>query len=279
MIGSSASRAIARLEWSELRRSRWLTFCAGLYALLASLLVAVGFRESDIVGFTGMSRVLASLSHALVILVPLLALAGTALSVNRARDSGALEVLLSQPVSRDAYFAAVTVVRTAALVAPIVLLLPAIAIAARLGLDQSVPWLFLGETLAVSASLTWAFTGIGLAISTGVRESSRALVYALAVWAGGVTLLDFVLIGAMLQWRVPPEAVFAVAAANPVETARLALLAGADPSLATLGPVGVFFAERLGQGWLFVSGAAWPAVVGTSAWLFARRRFRRGEVV
>lgn len=270
--------AIARLEWSDIRRSRWVAFCGGLYALLAAAFVGIGLRESGVIGFTGMPRVLASLSHALVLLLPLLALAGTALSVNRARESGGLELLLSQPVSRDQYFAAVTIVRAGALLAPLAVFMGALAVTGRV-LDQPVPWGFLGRALAVCAALTWAFVGVGLAISTMVREPSRAVVYVLGVWALAVALLDFVLVGVMLQWRVPAAVVFAAAACNPVEAARLALLAGASPALDTLGPVGVFLVRWLGAAWLFLIGVTWPLVVGTAAWLSARRSFRRGEVV
>lgn len=272
-------QALARLEWSEIRRSRWVGFCGGLYAVLAAAFVGIGLRESGVIGFTGMPRVLASLSHALVLLLPLLALAGTALSVNRAREGGALELLLSQPASRDQYFAAVTIVRAAVLLVPLAVFMVALAAAGRGLLDQPVPWGFLGRALAVCGALTWAFVGVGLAISTTVREPSRAVVYVLGVWALAVALLDFVLVGVMLQWRVPAGAVFAAAAVNPVEAARLALLAGASPALDTLGPVGVFLVARVGSTWLFLIGVLWPLAAGTIAWLAARRSFRRGEVV
>lgn len=270
---------LVRLEFAEVRRSRWLVVCAGLYALLAMLFLVIGLRESGVLGFTGMGRVLASLGHALVVLLPLLALAGTALIINRARESGALELLFSQPVTRNDYFLAVTLVRFAVLVVPLLVLLPALAIAGRMLFDQPVPWSFLGRALAISAALLWTFVGIGLAISTLIKEPSRAMVYLLVVWALAVALLDFGLVGAMLQWRLRPDVVFALAALNPVEAARVGLLSGADPSLDTLGPVGMFLARRLGSAGLFASGVLWPAIVGTLAWMLARRRLNGADVV
>jgi ABC-type transport system involved in multi-copper enzyme maturation permease subunit len=271
--------AVARLEFGDVRRARWLVFCCALYTLLALLFLAIGLRESDVIEFTGMSRLLASLSHALVLLLPLLALIGSGLAITRARESGALELLLSQPISRGDYFLAITIVRFGVLVAPMAVLVGVLAVIGRTVLGQELPWAFLVRVLAVCTALLWAFTGIGLAISTVVRESSRAIVYLIAAWATAVALLDFGLIGAMLQWRLPPQIVFAIAAANPVESARLALLAGADRSLETLGPVGVFLTERFGTGLLLGLGIAWPAAVGTLAWVAALRIFRRGEVV
>jgi ABC-2 type transport system permease protein len=270
--------ALARLELADVRGSRWLAVCAGLYAVLAASFVLIGLRESEVVGFTGMTRVLGSLAHALVVLLPLLALAGTGLVVNRAREGGALELLLSHPFTRGEYIVAVTLVRFGALLVPLLVLLPGLALAGGVA-DRTLPWAFLVRTLAVSATLIWAFVGIGLAISTAVREPARAIVYVLAAWALGVALLDFGLIGAMLQWRLRPEAVFALAALNPVESARLALLAGADGSLETLGPVGVFLVRQVGAGGLFAAGVIWPAAVGTLAWLLAWRRLNRMDVV
>ncbi len=271
--------AMARLDLGDVRRSRWLALCVGLYAALAGLFLVVGMRESAVLGFTGMSRVLLSLSHALVLLLPLLALTGTATVVNRAREDGTLELVFSLPVTRADYYTAVTAVRYGALLLPLLVLLPALALGGWIVFGQPVPWVFLGQMLAVSAALLWSFVGLGLAISTLVREPPRAMMYLLLVWVLGVALLDFGLVGLMLEWRLPDVAVFALAALNPVEMARLALLSGTDPSLGTLGPVGFFLATRLGGGWLFAAGVLWPAVVGTLGWLTGRRALRGGDLV
>jgi hypothetical protein len=116
-------------------------------------------------------------------------------------------------------------------------------------------------------------------MSTTVRDSSRAIVYVLLAWATGAAVLDFALIGSMLAWSIPIPTVVTLAMANPVEAARLALLAGSDGSLDTLGPVGVFLVLRMGAGWLAVAGVTWPVVFGTVLWGIARRRFARAEVI
>jgi len=271
--------ALARLEGGDVLRSRWLLLCGGLYAALAALFVAVGLRESGVTGFTGMDRVLMSLSHALVVLLPLLALTGTGQAVSRARGDGTLELLFSHPITRDDYFGAVTLVRYGGLVLPLLVLIPGLAAIGNLVFHQSVPWAFLVRSLLVSAALLWSFTGIGLAVSARVREPERVMMYLLLAWVLGVAFLDFGLVGAMLQWRLPTPAVFALAAANPVESARLALLSGAEPTLGTLGPVGVFLYEHLGPAWLLATGVLWPLLVGSAAWASARRRLRTGDLV
>ena len=271
--------AVARLDLAEVARSRWILVCCAIYALLAGIFVLVGLRESTVLGFTGMGRVLFSLCHALVLVLPLMALAVTGQVVNRARDDGALELLMSHPVRRGSYLAGVGGVRYVALAVPLVLLLVGLALAGRLTLGQQIPWALVGRAVAVCSALLFAFSALGIAISVRVRHPARAMTYLILSWMAGVALLDFGLIGLMLGWHVEPRAVFLLAVANPVEAARLALLSAAEPELATLGPVGFYLATRVGRDALLLLGVAWPLVFGVAAWVVALSSFRRGDIV
>lgn len=271
--------AVVRLDLAEVLRSRWLTFCVVLYGILATLFILIGLRESSVLGFTGTGRVLLSMSHALVLLLPLLALTATGQVVNSARDDGTLELLFSHPFSRKEYFLSVTAVRYCVLLVPLALLLVVVAAMGLLWTSNPVPWLFLGRSLLVCAALLWAFTGLGFAVSVFVRHGSRATMILLALWVLGVALLDFGLIGLMLRYRLHAPTVFLLAALNPVEAARIALLVSAEPSLSVLGPVGFFLAHRLGSGWVETIGILWPGLVGTVSWLAAARRFSRKDLL
>lgn len=271
--------AVARLDLADVLRSRWLVFNSALYAAMAGLFVLVGLRESSVLGFTGMGRVLLSLCNALVLILPLLALAGSGQVVNRARDDGTLEFLFSLPVARGDYFTAVSLVRFLALLVPLLILMPALGLLGFLAFGQPIPWGFLGRSLAISASLLWSFVGVGLVITVWVTNQAKALMYLLLAWVMGVALLDFALISLMLQWRLNPETIFLLACLNPVQCARMALLSGADPSLGTLGPVGFYLAHRVGVIVLFAMGVGWPLLVGCLAWALGWSRFRRGDLV
>lgn len=271
--------AVSRLDLGEVLRSRWLPFCVAIYALLGAVFVFVGMRESSILGFTGMGRVLFSLCHVLVLVLPLLALLATGQVVNRARDDGTLELLFSNPISRTSYLVGVTGVRLLALALPLLSVLIALGIVGSLVLGQDVPWRFLLRSLAVSTSLLVAFVGLGTLTSVLVRQPARATTVLLLLWASGVLFLDLAGIALLLEWRVPAEGVFALAAANPVQAARMALLSSAEPTLATLGPVGFYLANRIGVAALFALGVGWPLVVGIVSWLLAWRSFRHGDVV
>lgn len=272
-------RAIARLDAAELRRSRWPWACGGLYVALGAAFLWFGARESGIVGFTGMGRVLFSLCHALVFFLPLLALGVTGQVIGRAREDGSLELWMSLPVRRGSYFAAITGVRALALIVPLLLVFAALAVSSRALLAQPVPWFFLARSAVVSAALLSCFCAIGVAISALARTTARALTVWMLVWLACVALLDFGLIALLLRTPLPPRLVFALAALNPVEAARLALLSAAEPDLATLGPVGFYLANELGAGPLFAIGVAWPLAVGALVLGLAWRRFGRDDLL
>lgn len=277
-IDTTRTLAVARLDLGEVLRSRWLIFCLALYAVLAALFLLVGLRESTVLGYTGLGRTLLSMSHALVLLLPLLALSATAQVVNRAKDDGTLELVFSHPVTREEYFCGVTIVRLGVLIVPFAALMLLVALIGWLGLGSPVAWGLLGRSVLVCTALIWAFTGCGLAVSTFVRNQAKAVMVQLGIWVVAVALLDFFLIGAMLQWRLNPRSVFILAALNPVEAGRLALLSSAEQSLSTLGPVGFYLAHRVGGQTLLLLGCLWPIVLGAGAWGTALGRFRKQDL-
>ncbi len=272
-------RATAALEIADGLRSRWLVFATVVDLVLVGVFVFAGMNESQVFGFTGMSRVLFSFSHALVVVIPLLALAATGQVIGQARSSGTLEFLFSNPLARPTYFLAVTSVRLLLLIGPLFVVFGFCALLSRFYFHEALDVAFLSRTLAVCTAELIAFTGIGMLISATVRHPARTLIWILLVWATSVALLDLALIGLLLQWRLDPESVFLLAALNPVQDARLALLAGGDPELATLGPVGFYIVNRLGNGALLAIGLVWPIVVGIICWWTGLRSFRRHDLL
>jgi ABC-type transport system involved in multi-copper enzyme maturation permease subunit len=270
---------VARLDLAEVLRSRWLLFCLLVHLGLASMFVLVGMRESSVIGFTGMGRSLLSFSHGLIFLLPLLGLTATGQVINTARDDGSLELLLSHPISRTGYFFGISLVRASVLVVPLLLVMPAMAMVGWLVFGQSIPWDFLGRALLVSTALLLCFVALGLWVSIAVRNQAKALVAIILLWTGAVALIDLGLVGLLLQWQLPPAAVFALALINPVQCARLALLAGAEPELATFGPVGFFIANHIGAAGMLWLGIGWPLLLGLTAWIWSLGGFRRRDLL
>jgi ABC-2 type transport system permease protein len=273
--------AFFRLELAETLRSRWMAFAGALYAALFGTFVWMGLRESSVLGFTGLSRVVLNVANAVVLVAPLMALVSTSQTVVRARQSGLFELMLTQPARRSQWFTAALAARCVVLMAPLVVLFVGALLAAMAalgGADRDLAPVVL-RAVTVTCALTIAFLGVGFWISASSRTPERATVLALCAWAAASALHDFALIGVLLQWRVAPGFVFALSAANPVEAARVAVLASVDPDLSVLGPVGFWLANTLGQKVTWLVGVSWPIALGLVTLACAQRRLGRSDLV
>jgi ABC-2 type transport system permease protein len=275
-----ASRVLFKLEIADALRSRWMVFTAAIYAVVFFVFIWLGLRESSVLGFTGLSRVVLNVSSAVVLVVPLVALVATSQTIVRARQSGFFELWLSQPVRRVDWFTGIVLSRFVVVVGPLIVLLIGALVVGLVSGEKDAPLVpMVLRSLAVTASLAWAFIGLGFWISARARTPERATVLALVAWAAGSALHDFALIGALLRWRLSPQVVFALAAANPVEAARIAILGGVDPDLSVLGPVGFWLANSLGPTATLAIGIGWPAALGTFMLWRAKCRLEAADLV
>jgi ABC-2 type transport system permease protein len=135
------------------------------------------------------------------------------------------------------------------------------------------------KSLLVTFALVWSFIGVGLLLSAIARTPERATVYALLTWLLTTVLHDFGLIAVLLRARLLPGLVFALAASNPAEAGRLAMLSGIDPELSVLGPVGFWIANALGPQATLAVGVGWPLVLGALAAALALRCLQRTDLV
>jgi ABC-2 type transport system permease protein len=272
------ARAFFRLDVADALRSRWVAASGVTYAAVFGLFIWLGLRESSVLGFTGLSRVVLNLSSAIVLVLPLVALIATSQTVVAARRSGHFELFLTQPCRRAEWFAAVVASRTAIVLAPLLLLLGvALAIGTASG-ELGLPLLVL-RAGGVTGALAFAYVGLGFLVSVSAPNPERATVYALLVWLVGSALHDFALIGVLLSFRLEPVVVFSLAALNPMEAARLGILAGVDPELSVFGPVGFWLANTLGPMLTTLLGIGWPLLVGGAALALSRYRLNRMDLV
>ena len=135
------------------------------------------------------------------------------------------------------------------------------------------------KSLAICSALIFCFVGIGLLVSAYAQTGERALVWALGIFVFVSALHDVMLISVLLRTALPPQLVFALAALNPSEAARVGILASADPELSALGPVGFWLANTLGPAKAVALAIVWPLVVGGFAACVALRRTRRADLV
>jgi ABC-2 type transport system permease protein len=271
--------AFARLELADALRSRWVLFSAFLYCGLAMSFVWLGLSESRVLGFTGLTRALMNVTSAVVLACPLLVLIATHSAIVRARSSGFCELMLTLPVRRSTWFNAVLCARLAILIGPFILLIGACLLAAAVrGGEAELLWLSV-KSLSVCAALVFSFVGMGLMISSLCHTTERALVAALLVFVTTAALHDVLLISVLLRSTLSPWLVFALAALNPIEAARVGILASADPELSVLGPVGFWLANGLGPANAYALAVVWPTVIGLVTALVAQRRTRRMDLI
>lgn len=271
--------AFLRLELADALRSRWVALTGLIYTGLVGAFVWFGLRESTVLGFTGLSRVLLNLANAVILVFPLVVLIATHAAVVRARTSGFCELMLTQPVKRSTWFLSLLASRLIVLVGPLLVLLVGCFIAAFFVEPEPGLGVIAFKSVGVSVALVFAFVGLGLVISTYARTAERAMVWALLLFVVTAALHDVLLITVLLRTSLPPQVVFAVSALNPTEAARVGILASADPELSVLGPVGFWLANTLGPNLALSVAIAWPLALGAIATLAALRRAERMDLV
>lgn len=277
-VVNRAERAFFRLELADALRSRWLSFIVLVYGVVFGAFIWLGLRESSVLGFTGLSRVVLNVSNAVVVVLPLVALVATTQTIVRARSSGYFELFLSEPCRRADWFKAVLASRLLVIVGPLLLLLLVTLGAGSLLGEEGLTALVV-RSLLVTLALVWSFVGIGLLLSSLARTPERATVYALLTWLVTTALHDFGLIAILLRARLLPGLVFALAASNPSEAGRLAMLSGIDPELSVLGPVGFWIANSLGSRVTLLVGVGWPLLLGAMTSSLALYRLKRSDLV
>lgn len=263
--------AFARLELAESLRSKWAALATVLYLSMVAAFVWLGLRESTVLGFTGLSRVLLNLANAVIVVFPLVVLVGTHSAIVRAKTSGFFELMLTQPARRVEWFMGLLLARVVVLIGPLILVMLGTGAAALFLEEEPGLAAVAARSLAITVSLVFSFIGVGLWVSSRARTVERAMVWALVAWVVTAALHDVLLIALLLRTALPPEVVFLLAALNPSEAARVGILTSVDPELSSLGPVGFWLANTLGPTVALALAVGWPALLGLlTTWRAAR---------
>lgn len=270
--------SVYALERAAVLRARWVIGAVVLALGIVGLFVGVASRESAVIGFTGYGRVLGGVVQGALLFLPLLGVFSTAQAVATARQQGVLEWYLSYPLSRDRCFSALFWPRTLAVLLPMLAAVLGLGLVAALS-GQPVPMGMLGGFALLLLGQGYCFSALGMWVGASARTPEQALIRGLSLWVSAAALVDFVLIGVLLRWELPPYLVFLIASLNPMQAGRVGMLAVLDPELSVLGPVGLWAVTTLGPAWTAAWGLGWPLVLGTVALLGARRSFLRGDVL
>ncbi len=264
-------------EVRESIRAKWFYLYLLVFGGAMVLLIALRVTESQVMGFTGLGRLLITYIQLAMAILPIFVLITTVRAVVGARESGSLEYMLSFPISLGAYYWGLLLGRFVVVFLPATL---AMAGAVVWGLIRglTVPWMFLGYSAALLAVLAWCFLGMGILISTAVRRVEWGLGLAFLAWLACLLFVDIVLIGLLLRLRVSETLVVALALLNPLQSFRIGAMMLFDPALSVLGPTAYVIQDLFGRAGFLVFAVAYPFGLGWALAGIGYRVFRSGDL-
>jgi ABC-2 type transport system permease protein len=261
---------IAYLDLKESIRANWFIVYSLVFGGLIALFFIAGITESQVMGFSGLSRLLLMYIQVTIVILPIFILVTTVRSISGDRDSHILEYMLSFPISLKQYYWGKVFGRFITVFLPVFMAM-FFAIIYGVFKGAEVPWsiffLYTGLLFAMSS----AFLGIAFFISSIVKSSEMALGISFFVWIFLLAFIDIALISLMMQQRINTELIIGIAMVNPMEIFRVAAISLFDPELTVMGPVAFYILDMMSQKMFVLLSIMYPLVLGI---LFAFLGFR-----
>ena len=271
-------RHVVSLEIAESLRARWFWVHAVLFPGLVVLLFVFALTESRILGFMGLSRLLVTYIQICMAILPIFVLVTTVRSVAGDREAGIFEYLLALPIGLDAWYWGRILARFGLVFLPVLL---ALLGAAAWGWLQEIPFAIatLAWYSALLVAMTTCFLGIGMLLSVVARSVDAAQGMAFGLWLFLVLFLDLILLGALIEERIPAATAVGVALANPLQVFRTAAMALFDPDLVLLGPAAFVILDAFGRTGFLVWAVAYPTALGLLCAALGGWRFRNSDLI
>jgi ABC-2 type transport system permease protein len=271
-------RRVAALDVAETLRARWFAAYSLVFGAIVVLLFVFGLSESRILGFLGLTRLLVTYIQICMAVLPIFVLVTTVRSLAGDREAGVFEYLLALPVSLAGWYWGRLLGRYLLVFLPVLLAMAGAAGWATLR-EIPVPWGVFGSYAALLAAQAGCFLGIAMLISSTARSVDVAQSAAFLAWLMLVLFLDVILLGVLVQERVAPEWVVAIALANPLQVFRTAAMMLFDPALVLLGPSAFVILDAFGHAGYLAFACAYPLALGGLCAALGYARFRRGDLV
>ena len=252
---------IAYLDIKESIRANWFIIYSIVFGGLIALFFIAGITESQVMGFSGLSRLLLMYIQVTIIILPIFILITTVRSISGDRDSHILEYMLSFPISLKEYYLGKVIGRFATVFLPVFMaMFFAILYGIFKGADVPLDIFFLYSALLFSISLS--FLGIAFFISSIVKSSEMALGISFFVWIFLLAFIDIALISLMMQERLDTGLIIAIAMANPMEIFRVSAISLFDPQLTVMGPVAFYILDIFSQKIFILISILYPILIG-----------------
>ena len=268
---------IARKEFSDGMRNRWLLAISLLFAVLAVGIAWLGAAASGQLGFTSIPATIASLASLATFLVPLIALLLAYDAIVGEDEGGTLMLLLTYPLGRGQLLLGKFVGHglILALATLIGFGCAALAIAVLvtdvdLGL---LAWAFARFMLS-STVLGWVFLAMAYVLSSRSSEKSSAAGLALGLWFLFVLVFDLALLALLVlsQGKFNPDLLPWLLLLNPTDVYRLINLSGFEGSGSAVGVMTLGADLPLAGGLLWLCLLLWVVAPLLLAYGVFRRR-------
>ncbi len=252
---------IAYLDLKESIRANWFIVYSVVFGGLIALFFIAGITESQVMGFSGLSRLLLMYIQVTIVILPIFILITTVRSISGDRDSHILEYMLSFPISLKQYYWGKVFGRFITVFLPVFMAM-VFAILYGVFKGADVPWniffLYTGLLFAMSS----AFLGIAFFVSSIVKSSEMALGISFFVWIFLLAFIDIALISLMMQERMSTELIIGIALVNPMEIFRVAAISLFDPELTVMGPVAFYILDMMSQKMFVFVSIVYPLFLG-----------------
>ncbi len=269
---------IAYLDLKESIRANWFIIYSLVFGGLIALFFIAGITESQVMGFSGLSRLLLMYIQVTIIILPIFILITTVRSISGDRDSHILEYMLSFPISLKQYYWGKVLGRFVTVFLPVFMAM-AFAIIYGVFKGAEVPWsiffLYTGLLFAMSS----AFLGIAFFVSSIVKSSEMALGISFFVWIFLLAFIDIALISLMLQNRMSEGLIISIAFLNPMEVFRVAAISLFDPELTVMGPVAFYILDTMNQGVFILLSILYPVLLGVLFAFLGYKVFTKKDLV
>jgi len=241
---------IARKEFRDRMRSRWVLAVAAVLVLFALVIAYFGAAQSGAVGFKSMDLTIASLTSLVIYLVPLIALILGYDAIIGERERGSLDLLLSLPVTRFELLLGKYLGLSMALGISILagFGLAGVALSYGIGLDALYHYTgFMLSTLLMGL----AFLSIALLVSVLATNKVAASGAAVVLWFFFVLVYDLILLGILVatEGRYTGAAFPVLLLLNPADIYRILNVFSLEEVKALYG-LATVFPESLANPWV-----------------------------
>ncbi len=252
---------IAYLDLKESLRAKWFVVYSLVFGGMIALFFIAGVTQSQVMGFSGLSRLLLMYIQVTIVILPIFILITTVRSISADRDDHILEYMLSFPISLKQYYWGKILGRFVTVFLPVFFAM-VVAIVYGTAIGAEVPWKIFFLYTGLLFSLSSAFLGIAFFISSFVKSSEVALGISFFIWIFLLAFIDIALISLMMQSRLDESLIITIALANPMEIFRVAAISLFDPQLTVMGPVAFHILDIFKQSTFVLFSILYPLVLG-----------------